>query len=540
MKQFKKNNTGAIACLGLSFALAVMTSMPSSAEVFDPTFGNAITSLQIPINHSRVLNLDQTVESVTVGNPDVADIQVLDPQRIHVVAKSLGSTNVVISTKGGKNNYSTFTVDVTHDLNALKRVLHEIMPEEKPEIRSAQGAIIIAGEVSSPAKVLAIDVLAKQFVKDAKKFEKKAAQGAGAPGESSTEVVNLMQVGGPHQVMLEVKVAEVSRNVLKRLGINLAGLRAGRPWHIGAVNGGASFPNALTSDKLEVPIFPRTESWLNANDPVIGPMVREIQPSVPAISAAGLFMSFLSSSSYFSLIIDASKEDGLAKILAEPTLTTLSGEAASFLSGGEFPIPVWTGGSDGRITVVFKEFGISVKFLPTVLDSKRVNLALNVSVSELMDAANLTASIPGSTSSFNIPALSTRSANSTVELMDGETIGIAGLISDKMRETITKFPGLGDLPILGALFRSQQFVQDQTELVMFVTAHLAKPISPNNIRLPTDAFSAPSDLEFFLFGRMEGASAKADKNSKLDSPTPEDALPNQPDSKAGPTFGHQL
>lgn len=540
MKQLKKNNTAEIACLGLSFALAAMTSMPSSAEVFDPTFGNAITHLQIPINHSRVLNLDQTVESVTVGNPDVADIQVLDPQRIHVVAKSLGSTNVVISTKGGKNNYSTFTVDVTHDLNALKRVLHEIMPEEKPEIRSAQGAIIIAGEVSSPAKVLAIDVLAKQFVKDAKKFEKKAAQGAGAPGESSTEVVNLMQVGGPHQVMLEVKVAEVSRNVLKRLGINMAGLRAGRPWHIGAVNGGASFPNALTQDKLEIPIFPRTESWLNGNDPVIGPMVRELQPAVPAISAAGLFMSFLSSSSYFSLIIDASKEDGLAKILAEPTLTTLSGEAASFLSGGEFPIPVWTGGSDGRITVVFKEFGISVKFLPTVLDSKRVNLALNVSVSELMDAANLTASIPGSTSSFNIPALSTRSANSTVELMDGETIGIAGLISDKMRETITKFPGLGDVPILGALFRSQQFVQDQTELVMFVTAHLAKPISPNNIRLPTDAFNAPSDLEFFLFGRMEGASAKADKNSKLDSPTPEEALPNQPNSKAGPTFGHQL
>lgn len=540
MKQFKKNNRGAIAYLGLGFALAVITITPSSAEVIDPTFGNAITSLQIPINHSRVLNLDQPVETVTVGNPDVADIQVLDPQRIHVVAKSLGSTNVVISTKGGKNNYSTFTVDVTHDLNALKRVLHEIMPEEKPEIRSAQGAIIIAGEVSSPAKILAIDVLAKQFVKDAKKFEKKAAQGAGAPGESSTEVVNLMQVGGPHQVMLEVKVAEVSRNVLKRLGINMAGLRAGRPWHIGAVNGGASFPAALTPDGSKIPIFPRTESWLNGNDPVIGPAVSEFLPSVPAISAAGLFMSFLSNSSYFQLIIDASKEDGLAKILAEPTLTTLSGEAASFLSGGEFPIPVWTGGNDGRITVVFKEFGISVKFLPTVLDSKRVNLALNVSVSELMDAANLTASIPGSTSSFSIPALSTRSANSTVELMDGETIGIAGLISDKMRETITKFPGLGDVPILGALFRSQQFVQDQTELVMFVTAHLAKPISPNNIRLPTDAYSAPSDLEFFLFGRMEGAAAKTDKKSKLDSPAPEEALPNQPDSKAGPTFGHQL
>ena len=536
-KRFRKNNrrTG-VSLWCFSFVL-LAASLASQAEVYDPVFGNAVSSLEIPLNHSRVLNLGQAAETVSVGNPDVADIQTLGARKIHITAKSLGSTNVVISPRGGENNPTTFIVSVTHDVDALKRALHEIMPEESPQVRSTHGAIILSGQVSSSAKMLAINTLATQFVKNTRKFEEKRTQGAagaaaatvaaGAAATAPTEVINLMQVGGPHQVILEVKVAEIARTVLKKLGINLANFHPGRPFGIGAVNGGARLPPALTPDGKEIPLFPRNDSFVAGNDAIAGPVVRKFDLVNPAISATGLFMSYFTNNTYFQLVIDASKEDGLAKILAEPTLTALSGESASFLSGGEFPIPV-ASGAQNTITIVFKEFGISVKFLPTVLDSRRVNLALSISVSELSDAANISSFIPTTTTSFSIPSLNTRSASSTVELMDGETIGVAGLISDKMREVITKFPGLGDVPILGALFRSQQYVQDQTELVMFVTIHLAKPIAPENIRLPTDAFISPSDLEFFLLGRMEGEASKSDGNNEPKTPT------------AGPTFGHQF
>ena len=536
-KRFRKNSPRTGVSLWCCGFVLLAASLASQAEVYDPVFGNAVSSLEVPLNHSRVLNLGQAAETVSVGNPDIADIQTLGARKIHITAKSLGSTNVVISPRGGENNPITFTVSVTHDVDALKRALHEIMPEENPQVRSTHGAIILSGQVSSSAKMLAINTLATQFVKNARKFEEKRTQGtagaaaatvaAGAAATAPTEVINLMQVGGPHQVILEVKVAEIARTVLKKLGINLANFHPGRPFSIGAVNGGGRFPNTLTPAGLEIPLFPRNDSFTAGNDAIIGPMVKSFQPTIPAISATGLFMSYFTNNTYFQLVIDASKDDGLAKILAEPTLTALSGESATFLSGGEFPIPV-ASGAQNTITVVFKEFGISVKFLPTVLDSRRVNLALSISVSELSDAASIAAFIPTTTTSFSIPALNTRSASSTVELMDGETIGVAGLISDKIREVITKFPGLGDVPILGALFRSQQYVQDQTELVMFVTIHLAKPIAPENIRLPTDAFVSPSDLDFFLLGRMEGEASKSSGNNEPKAPM------------AGPTFGHQF
>ena len=541
-----RNGKGIFACSWLMLAL-VMLKVPSvEAAVFDPTFRTPVTHLQVPLSHSRILVLDHPVENVSIGNPEVADIQVLEAKKIYVLGKSLGSTNVMLwGNGGGQRSYTTFSIEVAHDLDALKRTLYEVMPEEKPEVRSSQGSIILGGVISSPAKVEAIAKLAQQFVKSAKKFEAKGADDKQDKGPD-TEVINLMQVGGPHQVMLEVKVAEISRSVLKRLGVNMAAFRPGTPWHVGAVNGGASFPNALTASGQEVPIFPRGEPWTSGNMPLTGPPIDKFQPTDPAISATGLFFNYLTGGSYFQLIIDASKEDGLAKILAEPTLTSLSGEPAAFLSGGEFPIPVWTGNNNG-ISVVFKEFGISVKMLPIVLDSKRINLTLDVSVSELTNAASVTSGVPSASASFSIPSLAKRSTNSTVELMDGETIGVAGLISDKMREAVTKFPGLGDVPVLGALFRSQDYIQDRTELVMFVTAHLAKPIDKSRIRLPTDAFVAPSDAEFFLLGRMEGRkrddeTREGDQDREgVSAGVSESALPaNQPNGANGPTFGHQL
>jgi len=307
----------------------------------------------------------------------------------------------------------------------------------------------------------------------------------------------MLSVGGAQQVMLEVKIAEIARTELRRLDVRFNTiLRNSSSWTVGGVNGGASFPDAGLG-----PVFSPTL-------PPVGPAIDAFVPNPITIQDKGLFATFVNDNFLFNMAFDIAKQKGLAKILAEPTLTTQTGQQAEFLSGGEFPIPV-PQGNNGGITVEFKEFGIGVKFLPLVLDAGRINLKLNVSVTELANVSNLAIDVGSSSRTFQIPTLSTRRAQSTVELADGQTIGIAGLIDEKLRETVTKFPGLGDIPGIGALFRSQSFIKGETELLILVTPHLVKPILPGEIRLPTDKFHEPSDFEFFLGGRMEGSAPKA-------------------------------
>jgi pilus assembly protein CpaC len=214
----------------------------------------------------------------------------------------------------------------------------------------------------------------------------------------------------------------------------------------------------------------------------------------------GLFGSYLSENALFNLAFDAANTNGLAKILAEPTLVTQSGHQAEFLSGGEFPIPVPRG--QNGTTIEFKEFGVGIRFLPVVLDSERISLKLNISVSELIDNNNVTVRTDGVSSTFLVPSLTTRRAESTVELADGQTIGIAGLINENLRDVVTKFPGLGSLPILGALFRSKEFRKDETELLILVTPHLAKPLVPAEVQLPTDYVVEPSAFGWYMQGSL--------------------------------------
>ncbi|MDX1810992.1 MAG: type II and III secretion system protein family protein [Gammaproteobacteria bacterium] len=538
-------NAGKPISIRIAFVVLFLLSgliSPAHATVRDLVFGNALDHLEVPLNQSRILVFNDAIENVAVGNPAIADIVVLESKKLYVLGKSLGTTNVVVwgKNRAGIQEHSTLNIDIVHDIDSLKHHLHELFPNEKPQIRSAQGSLIISGEISSTAKVEAITNLATQFVRNAKKYNA-VSKDAEADNKQDIEVINLMQVGGPHQVMLEVKIAEVSRTVLKRLGINLAAYSPGSPFKLGAVNGGATFPKTLTTEGYQIPMrFDGQGSVYSGTNSIVGPYVQSFSQEMPVINAAGLFASFLSPTSYFNLVLDASRDDGLAKILAEPTLTSMSGESAEFLSGGEFPIPIWND-KQGAEKIFFKNFGVNVKMLPVVLDSKRINLNLNVGVSEISRTADIALTVPGSNVVYNIPSLTTRSASSTIELMDGQTIGIAGLISDKMRETINKFPGLGDVPVLGALFRSQEYVQDQTELVMFVTAHLAKTIDPSDIKLPTDAFSTPNDAEFFLFGRM--ADDPEDNTLAFGGKVfqkPHRTNVKYPKQLQGPTFGHQL
>ena len=256
---------------------------------------------------------------------------------------------------------------------------------------------------------------------------------------------------------LEVKIAEISRDEF--LGWDSA---------FEAAWSGSSRWNPLGGIKAFVP-------------PLIGG---------PLPGDTSFFGSFTSSSVKFDVALSAAKEKGLARVLAEPTLTTLTGSEANFLSGGSFPVPVPQGLD--RVTIEYKEFGIQLTFLPVVLGSGHINLKLDVDVSEITGESQYG------------PILSNRTASSTVELKDGQTMGIAGLISESMRETVRKFPGLGEIPVLGALFSSQRFQKGESELVIMVTPHLAKPIAPKDIRLPTDTYVEPSEWEFYLLGRTEG------------------------------------
>lgn len=229
----------------------------------------------------------------------------------------------------------------------------------------------------------------------------------------------------------------------------------------------------------------------------------------------------------FDLVIEAAEENNLAKVLAEPTLTTLTGQEATFHAGGEFPVPV--AGKDNEVTIEFKDFGISLGFMPTVLDSGTISLKLNIKVSELSNQNSIALDIEEAGATFFINSLTSRSASSTVELGNGQTIGVAGLINETLRERVNKFPGLGDIPVLGQLFRSQEYIQGKTELVILVTPHFAKPVDRERFTLPTDRFVEPSALEFYLLGFTEGRGAGDIPQSK---PVRKGGVEGQ--------FGHEL
>jgi pilus assembly protein CpaC len=285
-------------------------------------------------------------------------------------------------------------------------------------------------------------------------------------------------------------------------------------WVVGGVNGGATFPDALFQPgDVRIPIF---GDGTNAGGNPVGPVFDEFAPNTPVISSTGLFGSFLSNEFLANVVLDVFQNRGLAKVLAEPTLTTLTGQEAQFLSGGSFPIPVSQ--QNGQIGIEFKDFGVKLIFNPLVLDGGLINLKLNISVSELSNANAVALAPIGTTSVFAVPSLTERRALSTVELSDGQTIGIAGLVNENMRSAVEKFPGLGDIPILGQLFRSQRFQKGETELVILVTPKLAKPIPPGQIKLPTDAIVEPSNAEFFLKGRIEGS-------KKSSAPAPAQTAP---------------
>lgn len=459
-----------VAGLLITFALHAQPTVKSQWKAQNK-FNKRV---EVALNKSTVLQLNTPVKKISIGNPDIADILVLRAGQVYILGKGLGSTNVLLWDKHD-GVISNLDVEVTHDLDGLKAKLYELMPDETVNVSTSNKSIILSGLVSSVTKMDAVIRIAESFTGQSR--AKKEVKG----GKSTGGVINLMQVGGAQQVMLEVTVAEVARSVLDQFGIKFdaIGINAAGSSMAGVIGKGATFPPALYPDGLT--------------------SVSNVLADTASLSK-GFFGSFLDGDMLYNIILNAEKNESIAKVLAEPTLTTLSGEKAVFLSGGEFPVPV--PGENGTVTIDYKEFGIGLEFLPVVLDAKQINLDINVAVSELSSDASVAIDVPGASSDLFVPALTKRSASSTVELADGQTISIAGLISDNMRERVAKVPGLGDIPILGALFRSKEFVKGQSELVILVTPHLAKPVNNRDIHLPTDTIVDPSAWSFYLMGGL--------------------------------------
>lgn len=402
---------------------------------------------------SLVIDTPISLKRVSLADPEIADALVISPYQLYLTGKAVGTTNLTLWEENGRV-FAVYDLVVSLDLTRLKETFHEILPGEDIRMTATHDAITLFGKISSTAKLSqALDVV-EAFAPD--------------------KVVNLLQVAGVHQVMLEVRVAEISRSVTKRLGFNFTVLTGGGDFGV------SQLKNLTTFDDLST---------------VIG----------SAINA--LFRLQLGDVTLTSFI-DALKEDGLVKILAKPTLVTLSGQEAKFLAGGEFPVPVPQ--EENTITIEFKTFGVGLSFTPTVLSDQQISLRVAPEVSEL-DFSNAV-----SFSGFVVPSLTTRRASTVIELGDGQSFAIAGLLSESVRESISKYPLLGDIPILGALFRSVSFQKSESELVIIVTPHLVKPVDLAQQPLPTDAFIEPTDVEFLLLGNLEGSDSKRRPPGKLD------------------------
>lgn len=455
-----------VLALAAGAAAIIVPTMTQAQETVRSADANLRAGqLDVAVNKSQVLTADRPFAKALIGNAEVADVLPLTNRSLYVLGKKIGTTSLTLYDKNN-NLISVIDVAVGPDVLSLRRQLSELMPSEQIGVRMSGDSVVLTGTVSSGP---AID-RAKQI----------AATYAG------DKVVNLLAVGASQQVMLEVRFSEMNRNVAKSLGINTAFTNG---------NGASTFQGGIGNTA------PGTALLTNKN-------------GVPTVNLSGILDSFGIVSKGISLgnlniftALDALERKGLVTTLAEPTLVALSGESASFLAGGEFPVPVSQGGSSGSgqnsgsnaITVEYKPFGVSLAFTPTVLDDGVINMVVAPEVSSIDPSASVT--INGLT----IPGLQTRRAKTTLELRDGQSFAIAGLLRKDFQSTVRQFPLLGSIPIIGALFSSRGFQRQETELVIIVTPRLVRPVPAGQIRLPTDRVQPPSELDLFLNGRTDKA-----------------------------------
>jgi pilus assembly protein CpaC len=409
-------------------------------------------TLRIEVRKGQVIRLPSPAATVFVADPEIADVQAQSPSIVYLFGRRAGSTSLYAVGENDQVLLRTMIV-VEHNLSALREAIDQLAPGNRVQASSVDGSIVLDGTVDTPVQAQELRELGERFL-----------------GEEET-LLYRVRVSASTQVHLRVRVAEVSREVIKEFGIN---------WETVFETGDLLFGFATGRPAFDTPgtIF-RAPPQANGTIPDL------------------FFGNFTPGDNVVNTAIDALAQEGLVNILAEPNLTALSGETASFLAGGEFPIPVSS--DEDEVEIEFKEFGIQLAFTPTVLSGSRISLRVRPEVSELSEDGAI------EVNGLIIPALKTRRAETTVELGSGQSFAIGGLLSSDVQNAISKTPGLGDLPVLGTLFRSTAFRRDETELVIIVTPYLVRPVDEPVLAIPTDGYKAPNDIERILQGRLHSA-----------------------------------
>jgi pilus assembly protein CpaC len=445
----RKTRFNALAAVA---AAAIVASLGTS--IAEPAFAQTVArpqptdNLTLSVGRGQLVNLPRPMTDLFVADDAIADVQVRSSRALYVFGKAAGETTVYATDSAGNVVYST-TVRVGTNLNSVSAMLDLAMPEASIAVTPMNGLVLLTGTVASPSDVQEAQSLVQAFV------------------GTETQVVSRLRTATPLQVNLQVRIAEVSRSVVRDIGVNLLTRDTTGGFQFGVAQGRA---NALTTD-------PTTGAITGFQG--IG--------NATTLGMAGNLLGLDIGSA-----LDLAETEGLVTTLAEPNLTALSGETASFLAGGEFPIPLAQG--LGSVSIEYKQFGVSLSFTPTVLANGRISMRVRPEVSELSDQGAITLN------GFTVPALTTRRAETTVELGSGQSFMIAGLMQNNHNSSVDRAPGLGDVPILGALFRSNRWRRSETELVIVVTPYLVQPVSANQIALPTDGYRSPSDIERVLLG----------------------------------------
>jgi pilus assembly protein CpaC len=428
----------------------IMLSLPVAA------FDAEEQLLSVEINKGRTVKLYKPAASVMVANPATADVQVISPTLLFVHGKSVGETSIYAVDSNDEQIFSA-VVQVTHNISTLERAVKRIAPDADVEFNTVDGGMVMGGFAGSAAESENIRAIASAFIGDKEKM------------------VNMINTAGSDQVTLQVKIVEMSRDDVKKFGINLASM---------LTRGGMSF-QLLQGAAIEYATGGVLDRGGSTSTSMLG--------------------SFTRGGTSITGVIDALETQGLANVLAEPSLTTESGKTAKFLAGGEFPIPVKDG--NGSITIQYKPFGVSLNFTPVVMSKNRISINVAPEVS------TINFDNPIEVSGIKNPIILTRKAEATVELGSGETFALAGLLKSEANNSVNKFPGLGDMPVLGALFRSQQFQNNRTELVILVTPYVVRPVAQNGkLQTPTDGYVPPSDAQRLLFGNLYQQQPMEDKD----------------------------
>ena len=485
-KNLTRRRSAVTLALLLSLAAA---AQPVMAQTAQPQPVQSQSEVMPPLNavigKSMLIRLPAPVARMSVGNPVVADVNLLNPTELYLLGKEIGSTNLIVWYKGGGTTVTDINVNI--DTTSLEAQLRQLIPNEKDiRVSTAADSIVLQGTVSDSTKVDQAMSIAEAYVR---KFNRSLVTDVKMPGKdqavnislassqggagnvrvAGARIINMLRVSAPQQVMQEVKVAEVSKTLLDKLGAEFKADKTNGDWTYSLVS------NFLFGD-------------------------------LGATLGAGKSLTD-------RLKIEAQKEDGLLKILAEPNIMAISGQTGKFLAGGRIFIPVASSTSGLGVPVITleeKDFGVRLAFTPTVLEGGRIHLKVAPEVSEVSATGTPFTTVAGATAV--LPSFTVRNAETTIQLNDGQSFAIAGLIKNNVTETVKRYPVLGEVPIIGALFRSSEFQNDRTELLFVVTPRLVKPLPPN-YALPTDHYRQPSRAGFFLGGQMEGSAPNADNTA---------------------------